>query len=676
MRKKLLLVVTGVTALGLAIPLVAQKAGGPKKPRLAFMDENAISYIRPGIKVKIVSASIAKDGTITARATITDPKGVPLDRDGITTPGPVNLRFMAAYIPNGQKQYVSYTTTVLKATLNSNPSQTQAGMDSGGTYTKNAEGDYTYTFKTKAPATFDATATHSIAAQAVRDLSEFIERDEWADASNDVYTFVPDGSKVKNTREVASTKACNQCHDPLAAHGGGRLLVEFCIMCHTPQTINPDTNLTQDMPVLIHKIHMGKNLPSVKAGQPYRIWHRGAWSDFSNVGFPSGVDELKTCEVCHKDAPQAVNHMSNPSRAACGACHDDVDFASGKGHVNLPQVSDNNCATCHLPKTDGEFDASVKGAHVVQTRSQQLPGVVFNISRVDNAKPGQKPQVVFTVRDSQGNLLDISKMTRLNLVLAGPTTDYDGYVAEDPRKAPISGGEYVYTFSAALPQTAKGSFAVGIEGYNNVVLNPGTVLQATVRDLGMNKVLYFPVTDAKAVARRKVVSDEKCNSCHERLFFHGGNRQTVEQCLLCHSPNVTDISQRKTGDTPESVNFKTMIHKIHTGEELSRDFTVMGHNQSVNNYNEIAYVGDRRDCEQCHLPNTWNLPLPETTIAQTSPRDYITNMGPTTGACLSCHTTKAAAAHAALQTSPTLGESCSACHGPDSEAAVKKVHAR
>jgi OmcA/MtrC family decaheme c-type cytochrome len=676
MRSKLFWVGSTAAALTLSIPLIAQKAGTPK-PRLSSLDANAVAYIRPGVKVKIVSASIAKDGTITARATVTDPKGVPLDREGITTPGPINLRFMAAYIPAGQKQYVSYTTTVLRATLNSNPAQTQAGMDSGGTYTKNAEGDYTYTFKTKAPATFDATVTHSIAAQATRDLSEFIERDEWAESSNDVFTFVPDGSAVTNKREITSTKTCNQCHNPLNAHGGGRLAVEFCIMCHTPQTINPDTNLTQDMPVLIHKIHMGKNLPSVIAGQPYRIWHRGAWADYSGVGFPSGVDELKTCDVCHKDAPQAVNHMNNPSRAACGACHDDVDFATGKGHVNLPQLSDRDCAQCHLPKSDKEFDTSIKGAHTVATRSQQLPGLVFSLTRVDNAKPGEKPQVVFTVRDPKGNLLELAKVSRLNLVLAGPTTDYDGYLAEDPRaKATIVGGEYVYEFSKPLPANAKGTFAVGIEGYNNVTINPGTVLAATVRDIGENKILYFPVTDAKAVPRRKVVTDEKCNTCHNVLFFHGGNRQKVEQCLLCHSPNVTDVSQRKGGDTPESVNFKSMIHKIHTGHELGSDFTVMGHNSSVNNYNHIGYVGDRRDCEQCHLPGTYNLPLPEGTIAQAAPRDYITTQQPITAACLSCHTSKAAASHAAIMTSPTLGESCAACHGPNAESSVTKVHAR
>ena len=98
---------------------------------------------KTGVVVKIVSASIAKDGTITARATIVDGNGNPLDRLGVATPGTVSMSFIAAYIPAGQTQYVSYTTTVANATLNSNPPQTQAANDSGGTFTTNAIGDYT-----------------------------------------------------------------------------------------------------------------------------------------------------------------------------------------------------------------------------------------------------------------------------------------------------------------------------------------------------------------------------------------------------------------------------------------------------------------------------------------------------------------------------------------------------
>jgi len=585
------------------------------------------------------------------------------------------MSLICAYIPAGKTQYVAYSTTTLNATLNSNPPQIQAANDSGGTWTNNADGDYTYTFKTKAPADFDATATHSIGISANRDLTEFMEQDEWARVANDVYTFVPDGSAVKITRNITPTSACNNCHDPLFAHGGSRKQVELCILCHTPQTVNPDTGLTQDMPVLIHKIHMGKNLPSVKAGTPYRIWHRGAWSDFSKVGFPGGVDELKTCTVCHQNAPQADAYLK-PSRAACGSCHDDVDFASGKGHVNMPQISDNQCATCHVAGGTSEFDATIIGAHTVATRSKLMPGVIFSITKVDSAAPGASPVVTFTVKDKAGNIVDISKMDNLSLVMTGPTADYAGYTSEDVRKAPPSGDGYVYTFNAKLPANAKGSYAVGIEGYKNVVLLPGTTKQQTARDIGFNQVAYFSVDGSPVQKRRQVVSQANCTKCHDKLMLHGGFRQNVEYCVVCHNPMVTDVSMRAKGDTPESINLKTMVHKIHTGEELTNDFTVMGHGNSVNNFNEVAYPGDRRNCGGCHMAGTYNLPLPEGLISQASPRDYINPMQPVTGACLSCHTSQSTAAHAVLQTSETLGESCNTCHGPNAEAAVTKAHAR
>ena len=69
---------------------------------------------KTGVVVKIQSAAIAKDGTITVRATIVDSDGIPLDRLGVATNGPVSMSFIAAYIPAGQTQYVSYTTTVAK----------------------------------------------------------------------------------------------------------------------------------------------------------------------------------------------------------------------------------------------------------------------------------------------------------------------------------------------------------------------------------------------------------------------------------------------------------------------------------------------------------------------------------------------------------------------------------
>ena len=73
-------------------------------------DEKLVSFVRPGLVIKIDSAQIASDGTISTVFRTTDPMGVPLDREGILTPGVISTSFIAAHIPPNQTQYVAYTT--------------------------------------------------------------------------------------------------------------------------------------------------------------------------------------------------------------------------------------------------------------------------------------------------------------------------------------------------------------------------------------------------------------------------------------------------------------------------------------------------------------------------------------------------------------------------------------
>jgi hypothetical protein len=81
-------------------------------------------------------------------------------------------------------------------------------------------GQYQYTFATKAPATIDRNATHTIGVYSNRNLTEF---DLGTQFSDDVFSFTPSGVPVTVTRDCGSkTAACNQCHNPLAsmaAHG-------------------------------------------------------------------------------------------------------------------------------------------------------------------------------------------------------------------------------------------------------------------------------------------------------------------------------------------------------------------------------------------------------------------------------------------------------------------------
>jgi OmcA/MtrC family decaheme c-type cytochrome len=635
---------------------------------IARLSGTTNSLGKTGVVVKIQSAAIAKDGTISVRATIVDSDGTALDRLGATTAGPVSMSFIAAYIPTGQTQYVSYTTTVAKATLNSNPSQTQAANDSGGTFTTNVIGDYTYTFKTKAPVTFDPTVSHSIGVSAQRDLSQYGTFDEWSETSNDVFTFVPNGTAVKVTRSVVTTDACNQCHDPLIGHGGSRLKVELCIMCHTPQTINPDTQLTQDMKVLIHKIHMGSSLPSVIAGTPYRIWHRGAWSDFSTVVFPQDV---RNCTTCHAaSATQADNWKTNPSAVACGSCHDNINFTTGANHQNLPQIDDSQCKGCHPSARHTDFDASIPGAHLIPANSTSLPGLVTKVVKVTGTAPGSAPVVTFSVTDKSNNAVDISKITYIRVILGGPNVDYQTgpgamRVSEDPSKTPGSGGLYTYTMTNKIPTGAVGSFTISIEARNSVTLLPGTTIATVATDAAMPVQFYFTVDKSAMVVRRQVVSTAKCGACHVDLtFIHSGNRAGSQECVICHNPSLSD------GTSGQSVSFATQIHSIHRGENLANPY-VLG----STNYQDVRFPGDLRDCTTCHLPGTYLVENVGAKVAVASPGGFTKTTPPISAACQGCHDDLATASHALANTT-ILGESCVACHKATEEFSVDRVHQR
>jgi OmcA/MtrC family decaheme c-type cytochrome len=657
---------------GAAILSSAPRSRFSPHEKAYYAEPRVVNFVRPGLVIKILSASIASDGTITTHFTITDPQGLPLDRDGVNTPGSVSTSFIAATIPAGQTQYTAYTTRVQTSPI-TNKSAVQAGTDSGGTYTTNADGDYTYKFATKAPANADRTATHSIGIYATRDLTSF---DLARYYSNAVFNFIPNGGNVTVIRDVVQTTSCNQCHDPLAEHGGARQAVELCVLCHQPQTVDPDTGNTVDLKVMVHKIHMGSSLPSVVAGGKYQIiGNNQSVNDYSTVVFPSDV---RNCTICHTPtATQANSYLTQPSRASCGSCHDDVDFASGKNHAGgLPVNDDKLCSQCHLPQGTNEFDASILGAHTIETNSTQLPGTVIKLVSVANGLAGKSPTVTFTLKDKSGNPLTASKMGSLNLVLAGPTSDYATYISESARGASGgSGGTYTYTFTAAIPASAKGTYSIGAEGYNNVTINPGTVKEASVRDASVNDVFNFSVDSSPVSLRRQVVATANCNTCHTFLSVHGSNRNQVEQCVLCHNPNTTDVGDRPASAAPsQGVNFAMLIHKIHTGADLTTDYTIYGFNSSVNNFNHLLFPGDRRNCDKCHVNETQTPPI-GASLAITDPRGPINPVQPITSACTGCHTEIAVASHALSNTS-VLGEACEVCHGANGQFSVDKVHAR
>ena len=691
-------------ALALLIAAIAFGATSknPFSPRhkAYYADAATLAFVRPGLVISIKSAQVGADGTVTVIYTVADPKGLPLDTAGITTPGTIALSFVAAYLPKGQDQYVAYTTRPATGAVSGTVNQ--AGADTGGTTTRIADGQYQYVFRTKATAGFDGSATHTMGIYGSRDLIEFSLGTNYASTT---FNFVPNGSPVTNVRDVIKTESCNRCHDQLSAHGGSRRGIEMCVLCHTPQTVDPDTGNTVDLKVMAHKIHMGSQLPSVQGGKPYQIiGFRNAVLDWSTVVDPS---DPRRCEVCHeqnKGAKQATAYLTNPTRAACGSCHDNVNFATGQNHAGGPQISDNQCSTCHTPQGELDFDASIKGAHVVPTESRMLSGINANIANVTNGAAEKNPTVTFSVKDNNGQPVPLSQLGAVSLTMAGPTSDYGntnfgsdvttpGYVTESALTASCGpDGVCSYNFKHAVPAGSTGTYSIGIEARRTETLLPNTTKQIAVTYGAINKVVYFSVDGSVVNPRRTVVAVENCNQCHTMLSVHGGLRNQTEYCVLCHNPSNTDAARRvaalDANDKalpPQGINFDFMIHRIHTGENLKADnksYTIVGFGGSHNDFTDVRFPamspqgspGDTRNCSSCHV-NGSEQNLPTGLNAVKDPQGPLDPVQPVTAACTACHVTTSAASHALANTT-RLGESCEVCHGQSGDFNVGKVHAQ
>lgn len=653
-----------------------------------YLTEDQFDFARPGYHIKINSVTIGADRKPVADVTITDDLGAPLDRNGIQTPGVATASFVIAWYNPATRDFTSYATRTRTGDAGT---VTQATSDTGGKFNDIEVGHYTYTFGTVLPASFDRTKTHTIGVYGTRTMpADLPGLGGKTYNANTEFDFRPDGGPISDKWDQISTaNACNQCHDPLVVHGR-RQDVKLCVLCHQPQTTDAVTGNVLDMRIFIHKIHKGSSLPS---GTSYKI----GTNDYKDVVFPQ---DIRNCANCHEGRvatakpSQSDTWFTQPSRAACGSCHDDINWVTGENHPGLAQADDSACASCHVPQGDQEWDAGIKTAHTVPYRSKQLKGLNATILSVTNTGPGQNPVVTFKMTENDGTILDpknLGSSPSLNLLLGGPTTDYGTGQAppaqpirESATGASFNGSIATYTFTKAIPLTAKGTWAVAIEARRTITFNPAPKQgPATYTEGAVNPVTYVAVTDGAPVARRTLVSLANCNKCHDRLattFSHGGQRIAIEECVICHNPNADDSGRRKAADNPpESIAFKRMIHRIHSGENLTQEYTIFGFGGTPTNFNEVLYPGERRDCLQCHTATSaYNLPLPTGTIPVVTLRDYFSPQGPATAACLGCHDNVDAAAHAYLNTvnSPFFGEACASCHGDGKDWDVVKVHAR
>ena len=215
----------------------------------------------------------------------------------------------------------------------------------------NGDGTYTYTFAQALTAyaggpVFSDTKTHRLGVEirTNRYLPENIP------ANNAPYDFVPAGGAPIETRLIVNNAACNACHDNLELHGEARFDVEYCVTCHNPYSIDPDTAAepwggSVDMKVMIHKIHYGVNLTNGYSIVGYGGTRARLFGYRISAGrqelhdLPPGVQRGRTAgqQLAHGAEPRRLRHLPRRYRLA----------RRGDHPGGLVFTDDTQCAGCH-----------------------------------------------------------------------------------------------------------------------------------------------------------------------------------------------------------------------------------------------------------------------------------------------------------------------------------------
>ncbi|RME84001.1 MAG: hypothetical protein D6785_06045 [Planctomycetota bacterium] len=208
-------------------------------------------------------------------------------------------------------------------------------------------------------------------------------------------------------------------------------------------------------------------------------------------------------------------------------------------------------------------------------------------------------------------------------------------------------------------------------------------------------VIDFNIGTSTTIDPNNIVSEEKCNRCHNEIVYHGGTRRGFRTCLLCHGtagfedrPHYNLKYEWEGADwwstiPPESetpdvlLDFRTIIHKIHKGKDLSQastfkttttpswEFNRYSGFKTYDSFSFPAMPGKVRNCAACHEGSSWKEPQ-----NRDHPTEQVFSVKKWAFVCGSCHDSPVASSHIKSMSS-TTGEMCSLCHN---SAKVESYH--
>jgi len=464
----------------------------------------------------------------------------------------------------------------------------------------------------------------------------------------------------------------------------------------------------------VHGVHMGENLKSKLDTGP-----GGDFENYAGLAFPAGDTN---CQKCHSGTDDAWK--TKPSREACGACHDYIDFSTGNftvndetdvtgctvdsdctsagptgsspvcnttsgvceltRHAGGAQADDSNCAACHGPGAQAPIDV----VHKMSPPDFKLAADIAMSAPANGTdyEAGETPTVTITVKDSSGAALDPTKFTKTNkdvaeLFVSGPRMD-TAPVLTTAAANPNPTGYYVYNDLLAdaspadpkyTPDTTNKAFVYKLDDVAG--LEPGTyTVFFVVTKAGAHPESWAVKNFQVGTATEEQMVATNCTDCHEDSRMHEGYFAVTfspDICKSCHdyqpqnSNNAAGWGSANSNYGFGAAPLNRRVHGVHFGKYLSHPEQI---HKTADEFNDIVFPQDVRNCTKCHddtaTAGTW----------KTEP-DRV--------ACLACHDSDADQAHGALMTvdptpsAPYSGdevESCESCHGAGKQFGVDKVH--
>jgi OmcA/MtrC family decaheme c-type cytochrome len=595
----------------------------------------------PGFKVEILAVSI-DPGTRKAAVNlkVQDGSGRPLDLTGVST------NFTITHVPLVQKAgntselipgpYVNYLTRTATQVdnpdypLQGTPRVVQQGTtDSSGSYANTGAGLYTYTFAAALPADYDVSQTHIVGLYSTRTVGPV----RWV--SNATYAWVPNNAAATpGTRKIVKTETCNSCHNPLSFHGGSRQEVQVCLTCHSQGSTDPESNNSIDFNVMVHRIHRGAQLPSVKAGGKYGIVGRNnETADYSHIEYPQ---DIVNCQSCHTDTDED-RWVSNGATPVCMSCHENIFEPGVHGFAFDPGANPTNVvcgnSQCHSP------GGNVRDAREAHLTFLNTDAPIFDISIVSVTVANADAAPALRVKAMRGTRLSgatqpvtsVDNISTLNVFFNGPNTDFlsNGHDIKQYNKASLVGlvatstpGEFTFSLPETLREAAgkagdvtKSSYTLSIRAAYDPT--PGAAPDNDRLDMIKNPTAAISAAGAP-VARKSVVDNAKCNNCHGNLQEHGGDilARNVEECIMCHTSTLETSPRQGANKDPgptTSLRFSQLVHRVHGSAIATQSYVLYGYASAAPfpkvDFSAVPFPGDVKDCLTCHIDGTQFVPV-------------------------------------------------------------------